>query len=93
MDTDDKDLDVMLKLPYSKLMKQAKDHLFYEGLRLVETDFEDNCNFDDFTKSFNLLKKHLQRNSRNNYLGKTRTQILEEKQINQDVKNYMQGTQ
>ena len=91
--TDDKDLDVMLKLPYSKLMKQAKDHLFYEGLRLTEDDIDEKTNFDDFTKSFNLLKKHLQRNSRNSYLGKTRTQILEEKQINQDVKSYMQGTQ
>ena len=88
---DDDSLTPMLKWSYSKLMSKAKWMLFDGGMRLLENDLADSTNFGDWDNSFSKLKKHIQRSSKNCYLGKTKTQILEEKQINQDVKSYMQG--
>ena len=50
-----------------------------------------NLSYENYDEAVAKMKKHLQRSSKNNYLGKTRTQILEEKQLNKDVKSYMQG--
>jgi len=88
---DDKDLTPMLKWSYSKLMSKAKWLIEDGGMRILENDLADSTNFNDWDNSFAKMKKHLQRSSKNNYLGKTKTQILEEKQINQDINNYMKG--
>ena len=88
---DDDSLTPMLKWSYSKLMSKAKWLIEDGGMRILENDLADNTNFGDWDNSFSKMKKHLQRSSKNNYLGKTKTQILEEKQINQDIKSYMQG--
>ena len=88
---DDKDLTPMFKWSYSKLISKAKWLILDGGIRIFEGDLADNTNFNDWDNSFAKMKKHLQRSSKKSYLGKTKTQILEEKQINQDINNYMKG--
>ena len=89
--SNDKDLKEMLKWSYNKLINKVKDQIMYEGLRMLEEDRLDNLSYGNYDEAVAKMKKHLQRSSKNNYLGKTKTQILEEKQLNQDVKSYMQG--
>ena len=88
---DDDSLTPMLKWSYSKLISKAKWLIEDGGMRILENDLADNTNFGDWDNSFSKMKKYLQRSSKKSYLGKTKTQILEEKQLNQDVKSYMQG--
>jgi len=88
---DDDGLKKMLKMSYAKLMKKVNLRIYDGGMRLFEDDLSCYLSYENYDEAVAKMKKHLQRSSKNNYLGKTRTQILEEKQLNQDVKSYMQG--
>ena len=88
---DDKSLNRMLRSTYSQLMKNVKYRLLDGGMRLFENDLKEYTDFKDYDKSYEILKKYIQRSSKKSYLGKSKTQILEEKQINQDIKSYMKG--
>jgi hypothetical protein len=87
------DLQKILKYSYSKLIAKAKDHILFEGLRILDDDIEEKTNFDDFDSSFKLLKRHIQRSSRNGFLGKTKEQVREQQQTTKDIKNYFKGGQ
>ena len=88
---DDDGLKKMLKMSYAKLMKKVKLRIYDGGLRLFEDDLSCYLSYANYDEAFAKMKKYLQRSSKKSYLGKTKTQILEEKQINQDIKSYMQG--
>ena len=85
------ELQKILKWSYSKLIAKAKDHILYEGLRILDDDIEEKTNFDDFDNSFNLLKRHIQRSSKNGFLGKTKEQVREQQEATKDIKNYFKG--
>ena len=87
----DKDLKKMLKWSYSKLIAKFKTEILYEGLVKLEFDISENTNFEDFDTSFNLLKRHIQRSSKNGFLGKTKEQVREQQQATKDIQNYMKG--
>nr|BAR27216.1 hypothetical protein [uncultured Mediterranean phage uvMED]BAR27239.1 hypothetical protein [uncultured Mediterranean phage uvMED] len=88
---DDKEIDKMLNWSYSKLIAKAKNEILYEGLLKLDNDISDYTNFDDFDSSFKLLKRHIQRSSRNGFLGKTKEQVREQQEATKDIKNYMKG--
>ena len=90
---DDDGLKKMLKMSYAKLMKKVNLRIYDGGMRLFEDDLSCYLSYDNYDEAFAKMKKYLQRSSKKSYLGKTKTQILEEKQLNQDVKSYMQSTQ
>ena len=85
------ELQKILKCSYSQLIAKAKNHILYEGLIILDNDIEEKTNFDDFDNSFNLLKRHLQRSSKNGFLGKTKEQVREQQQATKDIKNYFKG--
>ena len=89
--SDDKGLKKVLISTYPQLMKKVNYEILDGGMRIFEDDLTQDTHFNDYDKSYEILKKYIQRSSKNCYLGKTKTQILEEKQINQDIKSYMQG--
>lgn len=88
---DDQDLEDMLKWSYSKLIAKFKNYILYEGLNLLDRDIAGNSNFKDFDSSFKLLKKHIQRSSKNGFLGKTKEQVREQQKATKDIKNYFKG--
>mgnify|MGYP003127563427 CR=1 FL=1 len=88
---DDKEIDQMLNWSYSKLIAKAKNEILYEGLMRLENDIKDYSNFNDFDSSFKLLKRHIQRSSKNGFLGKTKEQVREQQQATKDIKNYFKG--
>jgi len=88
---DDKEIDKMLNGSYSKLIAKAKNEILYEGLLKLDNDISDYTNFDDFDSSFKLLKRHIQRSSRNGFLGKTKEQVREQQEATKDIKNYFKG--
>ena len=90
---DDDGLKKMLKMSYAKLMKKVNLRIYDGGMRLFEDDLSCYLSYGNYDEAFAKMKKYLQRSSKKSYLGKTKTQILEEKQLNQDIKSYMQGTQ
>jgi hypothetical protein len=81
----------MLKWSYSKLIAKFKSEILYEGLVRLEFDTSENTDFEDFDSSFNLLKRHIQRSSKNGFLGKTKEQVREQQQATKDIKNYFKG--
>ena len=85
------DLQEMLKWSYSKLMKKAKEHILHEGLRILDDDIDEKTDFHDFDTSFNLLRKHIQRGSKNGFLGKTKQQVREQQEATKDIQNYFKG--
>ena len=87
----DKDLEKMLKWSYSKLIAKFKSEILYEGLVRLEFDISENTDFENFDNSFNLLKRHIQRSSRNGFLGKTKEQVREQQEATKDIKNYFKG--
>jgi len=88
---DDKEIDQMLNWSYSKLIAKAKNEILYEGLMRLENDIKDYSNFNDFDSSFKLLKRHIQRSSKNGFLGKTKEQVREQQEATKDIKNYFKG--
>ena len=88
---DDQDLEEMLKWSYSKLIAKFKNYILYEGLNLLDRDIAGNSNFKDFDASFDLLKRHIQRSSKNGFLGKTKEQVREQQEATKDIKNYFKG--
>jgi hypothetical protein len=88
---DDKEVDKMLNWSYSKLIAKAKNEILYEGLMRLETDIKDYSSFNDFDNSFKLLKRHIQRSSKNGFLGKTKEQVREQQEATKDIKNYFKG--
>jgi len=88
---DDKEVDKMLNWSYSKLIAKAKNEILYEGLMRLETDIKDYSSFNDFDSSFKLLKRHIQRSSKNGFLGKTKEQVREQQEATKDIKNYFKG--
>ena len=89
--SNDKDLEKMLKWSYSKLIAKFKSEILYEGLVRLEFDTSESTDFEDFDNSFNLLKRHIQRSSRNGFLGKTKEQVREQQEATKDIKNYFKG--
>jgi len=85
------ELQKILKWSYSKLIAKAKDHISFEGLRILDDDIEEKTNFDNFDNSFKLLKRHIQRSSKNGFLGKTKEQVREQQEATKDIKNYFKG--
>ena len=88
---DEDGLKKMLKMSYAKLMKKVNLRIYDGGMRLFEDDLSCYLSYENYDEAVAKMKKHLQRSSKKSYLGKTKTQILEEKQINQDINNYMKG--
>lgn len=87
----DKELKKMLKWSYSKLIAKFKTEILYEGLVRLEFDISENTDFEDFDASFDLLKRHIQRSSKNGFLGKTKEQVREQQEATKDIKNYFKG--
>ncbi|QPZ53321.1 hypothetical protein HTVC024P_gp01 [Pelagibacter phage HTVC024P] len=82
------ELQKILKYSYSKLIAKAKDHILYEGLRILDDDIEEKTDFNDFDDAFKTLKRHIQRSSKNGFLGKTKEQVREQQEATKDIKNY-----